>query len=698
MGFTKRVALKKIRSHLVRDDPKFVQSMINEARIGGLLHHANIVDVLEFDQVGRHYYIAMEYVDGGTVTEIVRTCRKHQVSIPRFAILDLALQICRGLHHAHTLRDLSGNPLDLIHRDLKPSNVIVDRNGIAKICDFGIAKAASNLGHSTHSAVIKGTPRFMSPEQITGGSSLTPASDVFSLGAIFYELITGMTLFRAYSFHSLAFQIIEVSIGDAPRKVEVLFPGFGPIFERMVAKSPGDRYPDARSLADDLRGLAENNPPRADMTDVMTYLLPNLEHTGSRAIDGTGDLDEDSDMITQIWSADDSQADEADRTGQSTAQIWYSEEDLIEAEDERESDEIHDDSPFEPQSSDGANWERFSKAFQRLSLDSEDGSSAAAGDPALERSSNEITGPLEEPVSADGEPSERPTQPVEPTDSGASVVASPIVATHEEPVPASTGFEPVPSDATGGPTPRKSPTVAVLAALSGVLAIVLVLTLLPRLFQASGAPEGPDEGDGRTSMPISADRSAASVAAEGGGAGGVAQPGAEASSVEVLTDEASPATPSSDAAAEDASLGSSTAIVEPERRSGADPPATNPPVDSAVAEQASAPEPSTPSPIALTIELIEAPTNATAGFTKDFRVRVHSEDLLEGALQIHCENGDQRQFSLQNRGDGLWSASVVFMPEMVGRLEYYFWVQRDSAPESRVFLGSRAQPFSLQVF
>ena len=127
MGFTKRVAIKKLRGHLLGEDDRVVQALINEARIGGLLHHDNVVDILEFGQVGPHYYMAMEHVAGATLTDILRLCAKRGVRLPPFAVVEWGRQMARGLAHAHDLRDVDGNPVGLVHRDLKPSNVIVDR-------------------------------------------------------------------------------------------------------------------------------------------------------------------------------------------------------------------------------------------------------------------------------------------------------------------------------------------------------------------------------------------------------------------------------------------------------------------------------------------------------------------------------------------------------------------------------------------
>ncbi len=334
MGFAKRVAIKRIRPNVVEDDPKFVQSMINEARIGGLLHHANIVDIFEFGQETGHYYLAMELVDGATLNGILRLCRKRRVLLPRFAVVDIAIQVCRGLHYAHTFREPGGDRLDLIHRDLKPSNVMVDREGTAKICDFGIAKAASNLYKTTAEGFVKGTPRYMSPEQITGEGELSPRSDVFSLGVVLYEVITGGTLFAADSLVSLMHSILSADLGEKLTRAENAFPGSASVLERALARDPAERFEGARAMGDALRELGRTYPPEADMAEVIGRLMGSLDRTETREIVDSKDL-----------SVDGTAGGE---TGLTSAELG----------------KLSDETPIPPPEPTSAGWDRFSSVFQ----------------------------------------------------------------------------------------------------------------------------------------------------------------------------------------------------------------------------------------------------------------------------------------------------------------------------------------------
>lgn len=289
-GFAKRVAVKKLRASVVANDPAFVQSMVNEARIGGLLHHGNIVDVFEFDQVGEHYYLAMEFVEGLTLDEIVHICRHNETLLPRFATLKIGADVCRGLHYAHQFRDVDGQPLNLVHRDLKPSNIIVNIEGTAKILDFGIAKAASNLYNTTSTSVSKGTPRYMSPEQMMAEGPLTHRSDIFSMGAVLFEVITGRVLFDAPSLPALALKIV----GEVPQEdlddAENALPGSGDVLRQALERRPEDRFEDAQAMANALLELSHKYPAQADMAEVVSRLLPSREQGANPEIVSVAEL------------------------------------------------------------------------------------------------------------------------------------------------------------------------------------------------------------------------------------------------------------------------------------------------------------------------------------------------------------------------------------------------------------------------
>ena len=305
MGFAKRVAIKRLRAHLVAGDRRFLQSMVNEARIGALLHHANIVNILEFDQVEGHYYLAMEFVDGATFEEVIRLCQRSRVLLPRFAVVDLMFQVCRGLHHAHEMLDHDGRRLKLIHRDIKPSNLIVDRGGTARILDFGIAKAATNLFNNTAPGLTKGTPRYMSPEQLRGEYPLKPRSDVFSTGVVLYELITARPLFYGESLAALLHQVVSADIEPRLDQAETAFPGCRPVLARALDRDADRRYQDARSLGTDLRKLGQRFKAEAETADVVRVMLPVIERPKHRRIEDSSQLEGDDELPADEGFLDD---------------------------------------------------------------------------------------------------------------------------------------------------------------------------------------------------------------------------------------------------------------------------------------------------------------------------------------------------------------------------------------------------------
>lgn len=187
-GFGRSVAIKRMFPHL-SERADFTSWFISEARLGGRLSHPNIVSTVEFGEQGGHYFLVMEYVEGVTLSRLLAYSRRNRERIPLNIALDIAIQVCDGLAYAHQASDHRGQPLRMIHRDLKPANILLSTYGTAKIADFGAAKASSNV-HLTAASLVKGTLSYMSPEQAGGADKLDNRSDLYSLGAILFEMLT----------------------------------------------------------------------------------------------------------------------------------------------------------------------------------------------------------------------------------------------------------------------------------------------------------------------------------------------------------------------------------------------------------------------------------------------------------------------------------------------------------------------------
>jgi serine/threonine-protein kinase len=190
-GFERRLAIKRILPHL-SDSEEFRAMFMDEARLAALLSHPNVVHIYEFGREGEHDFIAMEFVDGLSLGQMIHWAKNVPVSFEHAA--RIAADVCAGLHYAHHLVDGSGNAQELVHRDVSPQNILVTWDGVVKLVDFGIAKAAWQSSR-TRPGMVKGKWSYMSPEQCEG-RKLDGRSDIFSLGVVLYELLTGTPRYR----------------------------------------------------------------------------------------------------------------------------------------------------------------------------------------------------------------------------------------------------------------------------------------------------------------------------------------------------------------------------------------------------------------------------------------------------------------------------------------------------------------------
>lgn len=252
-GFERIVAVKRLKGELARREGS-LQGIINEARIGGLLNHPNVVQVLEFIQVGTDYLLVMEYVDGIGLQELLDLERTNvQLLEPRHAF-DIIIQACEGLNYAHSARSVTGQPLKLIHRDIKPSNLMITRTGTVKVMDFGVARSVTNKGQSSTGS-IKGTLRYLSPEQAEGSKEIGHESDLFSLGLVLCEMLIKRPVYEADQEHLVLLKALQGRTQDAIAEAEQKVPGTGPILRKCLANQPDERYRSADELAQALRNL-----------------------------------------------------------------------------------------------------------------------------------------------------------------------------------------------------------------------------------------------------------------------------------------------------------------------------------------------------------------------------------------------------------------------------------------------------------
>jgi serine/threonine-protein kinase len=229
-GFEKQVAIKKLLPHLAHDQ-EFTRLFLNEAQIAAKLHHSNICQIYKLGQFEGTHYIVMEYIQGWNVTEVLRKAAKAKHLLPLSHVCLLVSQLCSALDYAHKRTDEHGQPLHIVHRDLSPPNIMLTHAGYVKVIDFGIAKAASQI-HHTPADIMRGKFAYMSPEYILD-EPLDAQSDVFSIGIVFWELLTGRRLFHAETEYA---KMAKISQGNYPSP-QTYRSDLPPMLESIVMKA-----------------------------------------------------------------------------------------------------------------------------------------------------------------------------------------------------------------------------------------------------------------------------------------------------------------------------------------------------------------------------------------------------------------------------------------------------------------------------
>ena len=239
------VAIKTINMSLELDEmAEYEARFYQEAKAAGGLNHPNIVTIHDIGKSGNVAYMAMEFLEGQELRVMMSPGRPLA---PGHAV-DIAAQVAQGLAYAHQH--------GVVHRDVKPANIMILRNGMAKITDFGIARMRM-AGVRTQTGIVLGSPRYMAPEQVAGKRA-EPRSDVFSLGVILYEMLTGNPPFTGDDVTSIMFQILNL-VPPPPSTINPAIPGvLDFIVAKALAKPSGDRYPDAAELARDLHDCAKH--------------------------------------------------------------------------------------------------------------------------------------------------------------------------------------------------------------------------------------------------------------------------------------------------------------------------------------------------------------------------------------------------------------------------------------------------------
>jgi serine/threonine-protein kinase len=273
-GFQRTLVIKRMLPHLSQDRA-FVRMFVDEAKLCGLLSHPNLVQIFEFGAIDDSFFIAMEHVQGETLSAVRAKLAQEKRIAPVAASLEIARQVCLGLHYAHSLSSASGQPLGIIHRDISPSNLMISFHGAVKILDFGIARVAEELREThTQAGTMKGKVSYMSPEQIRM-EPVDHRSDVFAVGVVLHEMLTARRLFKASNEFSGAKMVIESVIALPSSVNPEVPPEVDRVVMRALERNRDARYATAGEMAEDLeKVLFEMRASPHELRKLLASLFP----------------------------------------------------------------------------------------------------------------------------------------------------------------------------------------------------------------------------------------------------------------------------------------------------------------------------------------------------------------------------------------------------------------------------------------
>ena len=268
-GFQKIVAIKKILPHL-SDNQDFIEMFVDEAKLAAQLNHNNIIHIYDLGKIQSSYYIAMEYIDGYDLKTILRRGEERGNPMTVELALFIASKLASALDYAHRKKDFEEKEMGLVHRDVSPQNVLVSQEGDIKLCDFGIAKAASKASH-TQAGALKGKLQYMSPEQ-AWGRSIDRRSDIFALATVLFEMLTNRKLFTGDNELSILEQVREARVQPPSLYNDEVTPEIDKIVIKALQKDPANRYQTAGEMARDLDAILYSFKPTPTSADLAIYM------------------------------------------------------------------------------------------------------------------------------------------------------------------------------------------------------------------------------------------------------------------------------------------------------------------------------------------------------------------------------------------------------------------------------------------
>jgi serine/threonine-protein kinase len=277
-GFEKLVAIKTILPKFA-SDIRFQEMFLDEARIASRIEHLNVAQIFDLGEEHEILYLVMEYVDGDALSKLNRACQRKAVKIPTGVILRVLADACAGLHDAHELKDAEGRPLEIVHRDVSPHNILVSTKGIAKLIDFGIAKARSRVGTDTNSGVLKGKIQYMAPEQALG-RPVDRRADLWAVGAILYHMLTGKPPYEGDN-HLATLHLLGSGRPPVPLPPNV-HGAIVAIVRKALSYAPENRHPTAAAMRDAIEAAMRDANAQCTSADVAAFAAEHLAERAER--------------------------------------------------------------------------------------------------------------------------------------------------------------------------------------------------------------------------------------------------------------------------------------------------------------------------------------------------------------------------------------------------------------------------------
>jgi serine/threonine-protein kinase len=269
-GFQRFVAIKRLHAHLA-EEAEFVEMFLDEARLAALIHHPNVISITEVGANERGYYLVMDYVEGDTLARLLAIAAEQNTVLPIGIGLRIVIDMLTGLHASHELRDDQGEIMGLVHRDVSPQNVLVGVDGISRLSDFGVARAAARLA-GTRAGQLKGKIAYMAPEQAAADDSIDRRADVFSAGVVLWEVLTGRRLFKSTNDAATLSRVVSERVEPPVSIIEGLDTRVSDICMKALERPLGRRYQTAALFADQLEQAAGRRGLLATSKDVALYV------------------------------------------------------------------------------------------------------------------------------------------------------------------------------------------------------------------------------------------------------------------------------------------------------------------------------------------------------------------------------------------------------------------------------------------